>query len=141
VGQISNLPEAGVDHQPIGNPPDGRADMKLVIAIIQPTKLHAVREALEKIEVTRLTVCDSQGFGRQRGRTEMYRGHEYSTRMLRKVVLEIMVNDDFLDRTINTIINVARTGPEGTIGDGKIFILPAEQAIQVGDASRGPGAV
>jgi nitrogen regulatory protein P-II 1 len=115
--------------------------MKLVIAIIQPTKLHAVREALEKIEVTRLTVCDSQGFGRQRGRTEMYRGHEYSTRMLRKVVLEIMVNDDFLDRTINTIINVARTGPEGTIGDGKIFVLPAEQAVQVADATRGPGAV
>jgi nitrogen regulatory protein P-II 1 len=115
--------------------------VKLVIAIIQPTKLNAVREALEKIEVARLTVCDSQGFGRQRGRTEMYRGHEYSTRMLRKIVLEIMVNDDFLERTVNTIVNAARTGPQGTIGDGKIFVLPAAQAIQIPDASRGPGAV
>jgi len=115
--------------------------MKLVIAVIQPTKLSAVREALEKIEVMRLTVCDAQGFGRQRGRSEMFRGHEYTITLLRKIVLEIVVNDDFLDRTIETIINAARTGPEGTIGDGKIFILPAEQAIQINDAARGPGAV
>jgi nitrogen regulatory protein P-II 1 len=115
--------------------------VKLIIAIIQPTKLSAVREALAKIEVTRMTVCDCQGFGRQRGRTEMYRGHEYTTRMLRKVVLEIMVNDDFLERTLNTIVSVARTGPEGTIGDGKIFVLPAGQSVQIPDGSRGPGAV
>ena len=115
--------------------------MKLVIAVIQPTKLSAVREALEKIEVTRMTVCDAQGFGRQRGRTEMYRGHEYTTTLLRKVVLEIIVNDDFLDRTLDTLINAARTGPEGTIGDGKIFVVPADQAIQIRDSARGPGAV
>lgn len=115
--------------------------MKLVIAIIQPTKLSAVREALERIEVARLTVCDAQGFGRQRGRTEMFRGHEYTTKLLRKVVLEIMVNDDFLDRTLDTIISAARTGPEGTIGDGKIFVLPADQTIQIDTGSRGPGAV
>jgi nitrogen regulatory protein P-II 1 len=115
--------------------------VKLVIAIIQPTKLSAVQEALAKIEVERMTVCDSQGFGRQRGRTEMYRGHEYSTRMLRKVVLEIMVNDDFLDRTVNAIIAAARTGPEGTIGDGKIFVLPAVQTVQISDGFRGLGAV
>ena len=100
-----------------------------------------MREALEKIEVARMTVCDAQGFARQRGRTEMYRGHEYTTRMLRKVVLEIVVNDDFLERTVITIASAARTGPEGTIGDGKIFILPAEQAVQVSDGFRGPGAV
>lgn len=115
--------------------------MKLVFAVIQPTKLSAVREALEKIEVTRLTVCDAQGFGRQRGRSEMFRGHEYTVTLLRKIVLEIVVNDDFLDRTIETVINTARTGPEGTIGDGKIFVVPAEQAIQINDAARGPGAV
>jgi nitrogen regulatory protein P-II 2 len=115
--------------------------VKLVIAIIQPTKLTAVREALEKIEVTRLTVCDAQGFGRQRGRTEMYRGHEYTTTLLRKVALEIVVNDDFIERTIHTIISVARTGPEGTIGDGKIFVLPAVEAIQICDGTCGPGAV
>lgn len=115
--------------------------MKLVIAIIQPTKLGAVREALEKIEVTRMTVCDAQGFGRQRGRTEMYRGHEYATTLLRKVALEIIVNDDFLERTLDTLINAARTGPEGTIGDGKIFVVPADQAVQIRDGDRGPGAV
>jgi nitrogen regulatory protein P-II 1 len=115
--------------------------VKQIIAIIQPTKLSAVQAALQKIEVTRLTVCDAQGFGRQRGRTEMYRGHEYTTTLLRKIALEIIVNDDFLERTIETIIATARTGPEGTIGDGKIFVLPAEQAIQINDAVRGPGAV
>lgn len=115
--------------------------MKLIIAIIQPTKLNAVREALEKIEVARMTVCDAQGFGRQRGRTEMFRGNEYTTTLLRKIALEIVVNDDFLERAVETLGNVARTGPEGTIGDGKIFVLPALEAIQVNDGARGPGAV
>ena len=122
-------------------PPTRKDLVKLVIAIIQPTKLSAVREALEKIEVARMTITDAQGFGRQRGRTEMYRGHEYTTQLLRKVVLEIIVNDDFLERTLSTIINVARTGPEGNIGDGKIFVVPADQAIQIIDGARGPGAV
>jgi nitrogen regulatory protein PII len=115
--------------------------VKLVIAIIQPTKLSAVREALDKIEVTRLTVCDAQGFGRQRGRTEMYRGNEYSTTLLRKIALEIMVNDDFVERTIETIAAVARTGREGTLGDGKIFVVPAEATVQISNTARGPGAV
>ena len=122
-------------------PSSGENRVKLVIAIIQPTKLNAVREALEKIEVTRLTICDAQGFGRQRGRTEMYRGHEYTTTLLRKVALEIVVNDDFLERTLGTIISVARTGPEGTIGDGKIFILPAWRRSRSTTGLAGPGAV
>jgi nitrogen regulatory protein P-II 1 len=71
----------------------------------------------------------------------MYRGHEYTTILLRKVVLEIAVNDDFLDRTVETIINTARTGPEGTIGDGKIFVLPMAQAVQIWGDAAGPGAV
>ena len=115
--------------------------MKLVVAVIQPTKLSAVREALEKVEVMRLTVCDAQGFRRHRRRPETFRGHQYATTLSRKVVLEVVVNDDFLDRTVAAIINTARTGPEGTTGDGKVFILPADQAIQVGDGARGPGAV
>ncbi len=115
--------------------------MKLVIAIIQPTKLDAVREALKKIEVTRMTVCDAQGYGRQRGRTATYRGHEYKAVLLRKVCLEIVVNDDFLERTVECIANVARTGPEGAIGDGKIFVVPAQQAIEIDTGHRGPGAV
>lgn len=115
--------------------------MKLILAVIQPPKLSAVREALAKVEVLRMTVTDAQGFGRQRGRREMYRGSEYTTTLLRKVVLEIMVNDDFLDRTIETLINAARTGPEGSIGDGKIVVLPAVEAIQIDDGRHGPGAV
>lgn len=115
--------------------------MKLLIAIIQPTKLTAAREALSKIGVTRMTVCDAQGYGRQRGRTEMYRGHEYKTNLLRKVALEIMVNDDFVDRTVDCICQVARTGPMGNIGDGKIFVMPALETIQISQEERGPGAV
>jgi nitrogen regulatory protein P-II 1 len=115
--------------------------MKMVVAIIQPTKLSAVREALAKMGVTRMTVCDAQGYGRQRGQTEYYRGNEYRTNLLRKVALEIMVNEDFLDRTLEVIASVARTGPEGNIGDGKIFILPTAEAIDIASGDRGPGAV
>lgn len=115
--------------------------MKLVIAVIQPTKLSAVREALAKIEVARMTVCDGQGFGRREDRMEVFRGRESGTMLLRKVVLEIFVNDDFLDRTVETIVGAARTGPAGTVGDGNVFVLPADQAIQIDDDARGPGAV
>jgi nitrogen regulatory protein P-II 2 len=115
--------------------------MRMVIAIIQPTKLSAVREALAKIGVTRMTVCDAQGFGRQRGQTEYYRGNEYKTNLLRKIALEITVNEDFLDRTVETVVSVARTGPEGSIGDGKIFVLPIGEAIDICGVVRGPEAV
>ena len=113
----------------------------MVIAIIQPTKLSAVREALVKIGVTRMTVCDAQGFGRQRGQTQTYRGNEYKTNLLRKIALEIVVNEDFLERTVETLNGVARTGPEGSIGDGKIFVVPAEQAVDISNVVRGPEAV
>jgi nitrogen regulatory protein P-II 1 len=115
--------------------------VKLIVAIIQPPKLDAVREALHKIGVTRMTVCDAQGYARQRGQTATYRGHEYKIQLLRKIELEIVVNDDFLELTLETLASVARTGPEGTIGDGKIFVLPALEAIQIGDGLRGKGAV
>lgn len=113
----------------------------MLVAIIRPTKLQAVREALKSIGVDRLTVSDSQGFGRQRGQTETYRGVEYKVKLLRKVVLEIVVNDDFVDRTIETIEQVARTGPEGNIGDGKIFQLPVLETIRIDQTVRGPEAV
>ncbi len=115
--------------------------MKMILAIIQPTKLSAVREALSKIGVERMTVCDAQGFGRQLGHTESYRGVEYKTNLLRKVALEIAVNDDFLDRTIDTLTAVARTGPDGNIGDGKIFVLPLADVIRIGGTTTGPEAV
>ena len=115
--------------------------MKMIIAIIQPTKLRAVREALNKIGVERMTVCDAQGFGRQRGHTELYRGVEYKTHLLRKIALEIAVNDDFISRTVDTISSVARTGPDGNIGDGKIFILPLDGVTRIGGITTGPEAV
>lgn len=113
----------------------------MLIAIIQPTKLKAVQEALAKVGVERMTVCDAQGYGRQRGQTAMYRGVEYKINLLRKIALEIVVNDDFLERTVDTIESVARTGPEGNIGDGKIFVLPVEQTIRIGGLVQGPEAV
>ncbi len=115
--------------------------MKLILAIIQPTKLQAVQEALYRIGVERLTVCDAQGYGRQRGQTATYRGIEYKVNMLRKVMLEIWVNDDFIDRTVETLLQSARTGSEGNIGDGKIFILPTDDAIGSDFVTRGPSAI
>jgi nitrogen regulatory protein P-II 2 len=115
--------------------------VKLLYAIIQPPRLNAVREALAKIGVERLTVCDAQGFGRQRGQTEVYRGQEYHINLLRKIALEIVVNDDFLDRTIETIQNVSRTSPDGNIGDGKIMVLPVDEAYDIAGGARGKGAV
>jgi nitrogen regulatory protein P-II 1 len=115
--------------------------VKLIVAIIQPPKLEPLREALQRVGVERMTVCDAQGFGRQKGQTETYRGAECKTHLLRKIALEIAVNDDFLERTIETIIRVGRTGSEGNIGDGKIFVLPMEQAFQIGGTEIGPGAI
>jgi nitrogen regulatory protein P-II 2 len=115
--------------------------MRMVIAVIQPTKLSAVREALIKIGVTRMTVCDAQGYARQKGQTAMYRGHEYTTNLLRKIELEIVVNDDFLEQTIETLTLVSRTGSEGNIGDGKILVIPVEDAIDIHPLVRGPEAV
>jgi len=115
--------------------------MKLVIAVIQPTKLKPVQEALARIGVERMTVCDAQGYGRQRGHTELYRGIEYRTQLLRKIELEIVVNDDFLERTLAVIEAIGRTGPEGSIGDGKVFVVPVLEAYQIGGNIRGPEAV
>jgi len=115
--------------------------MKLIIAVIQPTKLDAVLQALRHIGVTRLSVSDAMGYARQRGQTETYRGGEYATNLLRKVQLEIAVNDDFVERTIGCLEQVARTSSEGNFGDGKVFVLPMEQTIQISDGRDGPGAV
>ncbi len=115
--------------------------MKLIIAIIQPTKLEAVKEALSQVEVFRLTVSDVQGFGRQKGYTDAYRGHEFTANLLRKVELKIAVNDDFVEPTVNAILQAGRTGSDGRIGDGKILILPLEDCIRIRTGERGPEAV
>ncbi len=115
--------------------------MKLIIAIIQPNRLEAVKAALADVEVFRLTVMDVQGFGRQRGQTEVYRGHEFTVNLLRKVQLMIGVNDEFLEPTIDAIVTGGRSGEKGAIGDGKIFILPMEDCIRIRTGERGGEAI
>jgi nitrogen regulatory protein P-II 2 len=118
-----------------------KSSMRMLVALIQPTKLKAVQEALAKIGVERMTVCDAQGYGRQRGQSASYRGIEYKVNLLRKVALEIAVNEDFVDKTIDTIQQVARFGADGNIGDGKIFVLPVEEVVRLSDGVRGPEGV
>ena len=115
--------------------------MKLIIAVIQPHRLEAVKQALADVEVFRLTVMDVQGFGRQRGQTEVYRGHEFAVNLLRKVQLMIAVNEEFLEPTIDAIIRGGRTGSSGEIGDGKIFVLPLEDCIRIRTGERGGEAI
>jgi nitrogen regulatory protein P-II 1 len=105
--------------------------MKLIIAVIQPDRLEAVKQALADVEVFRLTVMDVQGFGRQKGHSELYRGHEVTVNLVRKVQLMIGVNDNFLQPTIDAIIKGGRTGPTGEVGDGKIFVQPIERVIRI----------
>ena len=96
----------------------------MLFAVIQPNKLQAVREALNHAGVQRLTVLEAQGYGRQKGQSATYRGIEYRVNLLRKVTLEICVNDDFLDRTIETITSIASTVTDGCIGEGTIYVIP-----------------
>lgn len=115
--------------------------MKLIIAIIQPSQLESVKNALTEVEVFRLTVMDCQGFGRQKGHTEVYRGHEFSVNLLRKVQLEIAVNDEFVEPTVEAIIKGGRSGEKGAIGDGKIFVLPLDDCIRIRTGERGREAI
>jgi nitrogen regulatory protein P-II 1 len=115
--------------------------MKFIIAIIQPSKLEDVKAALQEVEVVRLTIMDVQGFGRQKGQTEVYRGHEISVNLLRKVQLQIAVNDQFVEPTINAIIKGGRSGESGDVGDGKIFVLPLEDCIRIRTGERGGDAI
>jgi nitrogen regulatory protein P-II 2 len=102
--------------------------MKLVIAVIQPHKLDAVREALSQVGVQGLTVSEVRGFGRQKGHSEIYRGAEYQIAYVPKIKIEIAVADQHAERVVKTITQTARTG---TIGDGKIFILDLDSAVRV----------
>ncbi|MEX2171141.1 MAG: P-II family nitrogen regulator [Pirellulales bacterium] len=115
--------------------------MKLILAIIQPSKLEDVKAALQEVEVVRLTIMDVQGFGRQKGQTEVYRGNEISVNLLRKVQLQIAVNDQFVEPTISAIIKGGRSGESGDVGDGKIFVLPLEDCIRIRTGERGNEAI
>lgn len=115
--------------------------MKLIIAIIQPGKLEAVKEALTQVEVFRLTVMDCQGFGRQKGQTGVYRGHEFSVNLLRKVQLQIAVNEEFVQPTVDAILEGGRSGESGEIGDGKIFVLPMDDCVRIRTGETGSEAI
>jgi len=115
--------------------------MKLIIAIIQPDKLEVVQKALASVEVFRLTVLEVLGYGRQLGFTEIYRGTEFNVNLLKKLQLEIGVNDDFVEPTIQAIIKTGRTEPDGKIGDGKIFVLPLEDCVRIRTGERGGSAI
>ncbi len=115
--------------------------MKLIVAIVQPSRLEAVKAALTQVKVFRLTVMDCQGFGRQKGHTEVYRGHEFTVNLLRKVQLQIAVNDEFVEPTIDAIIQGGRSSEKGEIGDGKIFVLPMDDCIRIRTGERGNEAI
>ena len=102
--------------------------MKKIEAIIKPFKLDEVREALNEIGVSGLTVTEVKGFGRQKGHTELYRGAEYEVDFLPKVKIEVVVTDKLVDSAIETIVKSARTGK---IGDGKIFVTSVEQVVRI----------
>ena len=102
--------------------------MKMVTAVIQPKRLDSVRQALSEVGVTGVTATEVKGFGRQKGHTELYRGAEYQVDFLPKVKIEIAVNEELVERLVETITKSAYTGK---IGDGKIFVYNLEQAIRI----------
>lgn len=112
--------------------------MKLIIAIIQPYRLEEVKKALYDTDVNLITVSEVLGHGRQRGVDEFYRGSKETGNLLRKIRLEIAVNEEFVDRTVKAIIKGARTGK---IGDGKIFILDLPRCIRIRTGDEGPQAI
>jgi len=112
--------------------------MKLLIAVIKPFKLDEVREALSEIGVQGITVTEVKGFGRQKGHTELYRGAEYVVDFLPKVRIDVALDEALSERAVEAVCRAASTGK---IGDGKIFVLPLEQAIRIRTGETGSDAL
>jgi nitrogen regulatory protein P-II 1 len=112
--------------------------MKVVVAVIKPFKLDEVKDALEDLGIQGMTVTDSRGFGRQRGHTEVYRGAEYQVDFIPKSRIEIAVDDDQVDEVVKAIVTGAKTD---SIGDGQVWVLPAEQVVRIRTGERGPDAL
>jgi nitrogen regulatory protein PII len=112
--------------------------MKLVVAVIKPFKLDEVKEALEGVGVQGMTVSDARGFGRQRGHTEVYRGAEYQVALLPKTRIEVAVDDALVDDVVKAIVGAARTG---SIGDGKVWVIPSEQVVRIRTGEMGVDAL
>src|SRR5208282_4857634 len=116
----------------------GSRTMKKIEAIIKPFKLDEVKEALQEVGVQGITVTEAKGFGRQKGHTELYRGAEYVVDFLPKVKIEIVINEDRLEASVDAIQKAARTG---RIGDGKIFVLDVQEAIRIRTGETGADAI
>jgi nitrogen regulatory protein PII len=112
--------------------------MKFIVAIIKPFKLEEVKEALSQVGIQGMTVTEVKGFGRQKGHTEIYRGSEYTVDFLPKVKIEVVVADEVVGRVVEAIVKAAKTGK---IGDGKVFVLPIEDAVRIRTDERGDGAL
>jgi nitrogen regulatory protein PII len=112
--------------------------MRLVVAIVKPFKLDEIKEALQDIGVTGLTASDVEGFGRQRGHSEVYRGAEYQVDFVPKTRVEVLADDDDVQGIVDAISKAARTGK---IGDGKIFVVPVEQVVRIRTGEMGPDAI
>jgi len=112
--------------------------MKLIVAVIKPFKLDEVKESLKTLGVQGMTLTEAQGFGRQRGHTEVYRGAEYEVDFVPKLRVEILVDDPQVDEVVDGIVRTAATGK---IGDGKVWVIPVEQAVRVRTGERGSDAL
>ena len=112
--------------------------MKQVTAVVKPFKLDDVKAALEVLGIQGLTVAEVQGFGRQKGHTEVYRGAEYTVDLVPKVRIDVLVNDGDADKVVDSIVEAARTGK---IGDGKVWVTPVEALVRVRTGERGADAV
>ena len=112
--------------------------MKMVMAVIKPFKLDEVRDSLTELGIQGITVTEVRGFGRQKGHTEMYRGAEYEVNYLPKIKLELAIEDDLLDRVLETISNTAQTGQ---IGDGKLFVSDLTTAVRIRTGETGSEAL
>ena len=112
--------------------------MKLVTAIVKPFVLEDVKGALEQIGVLGMTVSEVQGYGRQKGHTEVYRGAEYTVDFVAKLKVEVLVEDDTADRAVDAVVNAARTG---RIGDGKVWVTPVDTVVRVRTGERGADAL
>ena len=112
--------------------------MKRIEAVLQPFRLDAVKSALMEVGVGGLTVSEVRGFGRQKGHTELYRGSEYTVDFLPKVKIEVVVGDGMVDKVVSVIVGAAKTG---SIGDGKVFVLPIDESVRIRTGEKGESAV
>ena len=112
--------------------------MHKIEAVLQPSKLDAVKDALIEMGISGMTITDVRGHGRQKGHTELYRGREYSVDLLPKVKVELVVGDDLVEKAVQVIVDAAKTGK---IGDGKIFVTRVDEAVRIRNNERGETAL